>query len=379
VGITILKSLCVGTESTFSTVPGASYSSYNRVPAEQIAWTPAQDAIPVETDRSGLAQKSKSIVGPKGGTVSFRVPLHGLSTAAAASTEAVPHPYLDKLLKGCAHGVELGTGTTCAAGWTTTTGDVASAAGLFEDALVLINGEQRIVTDITSNTLTLNAALSTAPALSDVVYAPAVYLPEDSSPGTVSLACEGDGYSYTFTGCKGTVQIVDGTAGQRPMLAFEFTVDAFTRTKPTNDIPALPSVTSLQARSSPFWWGNTKRGVTGLGFNPAITIVAQQSTEGAQGRSGMMATNGEPVLSARTYRSANADDAAHTDYEAMTSRTAHWQIGTAHTSSVGLLLLSGQLSEYPAEGDLDGLVDVPLTIAARSPTDEASPYLLHFF
>jgi hypothetical protein len=366
VGVSILKSLSVGTETTFSIVPGSSYSSYDRVPAEQIAWTPAQEPIVVETAQTRLANKARSIVGAKGGTVSFRVPLVGLATPAAASTEAVAPAWLSKLIRGCAHSVGLSTGTTASTGWTTTSGAVASASGLTIGSLVLINGEVRQITNIVTSTLTVAPALTSAPGNGDVVYGGAYFFAQDAAPGTVSIACEGDGYEYTFTGCKGTLQVVDGNAGQRPMLAFEFQVDAFTRTKPSGDLPALPTATNLQARSSPFWWGATKRGVTAVNFNPGLTLAAQATTEGAQGRSGWVATDGDPQITATAYRDANADDAAQTDYEARTERVALWQVGTAPGAAFALVVNAGQISAYPAEGDLNGQVSLPLTISARA-------------
>lgn len=77
-----------------------------------------------------------------------------------------------------------GTGTTCAAGWNTTTGDVASAAGLAEAGLVLFETTTghwaAAISDINASTLTVDPPLKTAPGENAKLYAGVTYTPSET-------------------------------------------------------------------------------------------------------------------------------------------------------------------------------------------------------
>ena len=96
----------------------------------------------------------------------------------------------------------VGTGTTCAAGWTTTSGDVDSAAGLAAGRMVMIaSGDKYVaaaIADITGSTVTLATPLPVAPVLGAVLYAGITYTPQASPRDTYILEHHMDNDEIAF-------------------------------------------------------------------------------------------------------------------------------------------------------------------------------------
>lgn len=377
---TILKALAVATESTFG-AHDTDQSNYARIPAEEIAFTPEQEHLARPVQSQTLGHHQTGIVGRKGGTLTFRIGLHGLQSAATGA--ASEYAWMKPLLEACGYTRSAGTGTTVdGSSATTTSVPVVSAAGLAVGQLVVIGGEARLVTDIIANTLTVAPALSSAPGDSDPVHAAASYWLTGSEPSeSVSFIAKMDGHSYIAAGCNGVVAIDSVSAGQRPMLTFTFNVDRWTRSVSglTSTYPALSMPNGIVARASPFWWGATRRAVREVGFNPGQTIVEKASTEGDQGRAGWAYSNAEPALSAVAHRSTDANDALQTDYETPTTRTLLMQLGSAPGRMAAIAAEVAQLTSYPAEGDAEGLVTLPVEAAVKSPsTSGLPPFALGF-
>lgn len=373
--VSIVKSLCVGTESTFSTVPGGTYSSFARVPGEEITWAPDQEYIARALSTSSLGHKIGGIAGGKGGTLTFKVGIPGLSTAAASTVTAVPHPWLSRCLKasGLAETLAVGSVVT-GSGSAIDEIDVTSAVGFTVGQLVLISGEVRTVTAVntvaTPDNITITPALSGIPAAATVVYGCASYTYGDASPGTASFVCKGDGYTYTMTGCKGTVKLAEVSARGRPMLEFSFQIDAWTATEPTGTLPSLPTATNVLALSAPLYLDTTATVVSGFSFDPAMTVTPMLSTAGAQGRAGFVVTDGVPVATAKPY----FDSALRTAFDAETTYRLQTAFSTGgasavHTGTFGVSIPAAQISAYPGERDISGVVGHELAFACVSSSD----------
>lgn len=379
-GISILKSLAVADEVAWSTAP-TNQASYARIPAEDITWTPEEEFIPRAVQVATLGEAVSGVVGGKGGTVAFKVGLHGLATAGSGL--AVEHAWIAGLMAACGFTGAVGTGTTITgAGSTTTVLDVTSEAGIAAGSIVVVNGEARLVTAVATGQITVAPALSAIPAATDVVHATASYTLTGPTPSkSVSFIAKGDGYTYTFSGSNGTVQLETVSARGRPMLAFTFSVDSWSRTTAlTGTFPAMGALpTAIVARSSPVWWGATKTPVRELSFDPGLTLTAQATTEGAHGRSAWVLTASAAVATCVAYRSTDASDALQADFEGATLRSLVAQIGSTPGAMFVVAAEQAQIEAYPAEGDADGLVTLPLTLGVKSAsTAGLKPYTLAF-
>lgn len=372
--LTNLRSMCVDAEAAFSTPASSAYADYARIPVEGTpTWSPSHELLARPVVANSLGYKYAGAVGAKGGTVTFQTPLPGLSTPAGAATAAVVPAWCSQLLKACALSETLGTGTSVSGDLSTTTViHVSSASGIAVGSLVLIAGEVRAVTArdtvASPNTITLSHALSSAPADDVEVYASAHYALGDSAPGTVTITGKGDGFFYRFKGCKGTFKpraVSASGDNKRLMLEWTFQVDAWDEVEPSGSVPALTVPTSVLAKSSPFYWHGSARVVSGLDFNPNVTITPQESTAGENGRAGWVATDADATLQFTAYRTSGTD-ALRTDFAAGNERAALAQFGATAGGAVGIYM-HAQINAYPAEGDANGLVTLPVTVRALDP------------
>lgn len=381
-GKTILKSIAINPESTFSTAASSAYSAYVRVPAEAIEWTPREEYIKREVQTLSLGHKVSGLVGAKGGEVKFRVGIPGLSTTAASTVAAVPHPWLDELLEACAYASTNDTGTVVSgSGSSTTVVDVSDATGISVGSMVMIGGEARYVTAkdtaATPDNITVTPALTGAPANATVVYASSWCVTSDADPGTITIIAKGDGYLYRFLGCKGDVKVVETDGQKRPMFEFTFQVDTFDTTEPSGTFPSLPTVDDVRTlTSSPFYWGSTKTASMGWTFDSARTLAPRISTEGTQGRSGFDVTDEAPVASFKPYRAS----AFATDYEAETERSALFQGGATAGRAFAIYAHKAQISEFPAEADISGVVGHDVKLEIHEPQSSTlNHYVIAFF
>lgn len=374
---TVLKSLAVDAESTFGVFP-TDRSGYAVIPAEEIAFAPTQEHLARPVQSASFGHKQTGITGPKGGTLTFKVGLHGLSTAADSGAAATEHAWVRDLLEACGLTRSAGTGDEISGtASTTTTVNVTNGANFAVGQFVVVAGEVRLVTAINANALTVTPALSAAPTTAGVdVHASAAYWLTGSDPSkSVSFIVAGDDHDYIASGCNGVVSLDTVAAGARPMLTLTFNVDTWSRdtSSLTGTLPALAMPNGIVAKASPFWWGSAKRAVREVGFATGQAIVAKASTAGNDGRSGWAYSDAEPVLTASAYRSGDTSDALQTDFETPTTRGFVLQLGSSPGRLFAVAAEVAQITSYPAEADAEGLVSLPLTASVKSPSTSGLP------
>jgi hypothetical protein len=293
-----LKQLWVAQEATFSTDPSADGSGYTALHAQDIAFAPSQLHIDRPLQNHKLT-KLPGVIGAKGGTLTFKMEVRGTGTAAGNSTVA-NGGELHLLLSSSCGSVTAGIGTTCSAGWTSTVGAVASAAGIQIGDNIMINGEIRRVQNKATNTLTLDLALTTTPALSDVVYVGANYKPADESHTSLSFVLKQGGNVWVVMGCKGNVTLEGVSAAGRPLLSFNMQVDEWVETS-TSVKSALPTLNPYLYPKGPtvlgctLQYGTATLAVSEFAFDVGNAIEATPATEGSQGRSNFVVTDRNTV------------------------------------------------------------------------------------
>ena len=375
----ILKSLACDPEGTFATAASSAYSAYVDVPAEGIEWTPAQEFLDRAVQTRTLGAHVAGKAGAKGGKVKFRTGIPGCSTSGASGVQVVAQPWLDELMQACGYAKDADTGgVVTGSGSTTTSIDMTDSSGISVGSLVMINGEVRMVTANSANTLTITPALTGAPAAADVVYAGANYTTSDGDPGTITLVAKGDGYLYRFLGCKGVVKLVEDDARKRPMLEFEFDADTFDTTEPSGSFPSrvlsnhIPSVVG-----SPFYWGSTKTVISGFAFDAGREMGPKLSTQGTNGRAGWIIKDEKPTMGFKPYYAS----AYATDFAAETARSVLAQIGAAAQACFAVYAHQAQITEGWNVGDIDGHLghDVKTKILDTGSSAVTAPYTLAVF
>ncbi len=137
---------------------------------------------------------------PRRGKFDFSLNLRGLSSRATGAATGLAALFGNTVYSAAFGGTYVGTGTTITTGATTTVLPLTSAAGMREGgALVCATGsggalECREIKTISSNTVTLKAALSGAPSNGSTVYGAITYYLGNQDGSTVTslqMAVEG--------------------------------------------------------------------------------------------------------------------------------------------------------------------------------------------
>lgn len=194
------------TETTFGTDPSSNGALYTYLKTVgDMTFEPAVDVV----ERPGRLDdltRLPHVMGQKGGTLSFKLELKGSGTAADAIASVAAEA--DPILESAFGTVTRGTGSAITTGATTTSLPVTSAAGMSKYMMVMVDCGAthgfvpRFITNIVTNTLTVDRALPAIPANSAKVIASTRYTRANSGHKSLALVAERDAVLYTFLGCK---------------------------------------------------------------------------------------------------------------------------------------------------------------------------------
>ena len=363
-----IKSLHGQAESTFSTAPNSgAFSGTTRIPGEKMTFDPGQTFIARDAQTDALGQNQSGLIGAKGGSVKLTTEIPGAATPGTSAVAAAAQAWMSLLMRSSSMVETADTGCLTAATTHTPTSvvcatggganfSVGSLVGLLNSTTGLV--EVRMVSAISTDTLTITPALSFTPSSAGgaTVFASVRWVvQEPTAPGTLTLIGKGDGFEYTFTGCRGKPPKVAGaSAAGRPMLDWEFEVDSWTITTTTGSLIAMPTSKGIIALGSQLHYGTsgTSTPVQDVTFDPGATVVAQASTEGLNGRSGFKLTGMVAKASFKPYLSSTF----RTNYSAGTETPLIWQLGNAAGAIFAFGGDKSQVEKYPNEADVVGLV-----------------------
>ena len=280
----------------------------------------------------------------KGGTLGFRTFLFGLSAAASNGVQVV-QDALGLALKCALGGEALGTSTTVDGANTGTGGagdqlKVTSAAGIGVGTAIRVGTEMRRVTAKSSNDLTLDMKLSSAPT-SGTVAASATYFPleaalvDPSNANRISLAALFRGYDsedqWLARGCFAGVELAE--LGPKKLARLAWTLhpqdwdlvtgvavgSAFTEPNPGAQINSGLYINAQGTETRNY--RHTKSVDVKLG----LTVSELPSPVGENGVAGHAVFGGRTALEYERYY----DSEDNVGYEAGTLYLAGYQIGTS--------------------------------------------------
>lgn len=303
-----------------------------------------QDWIADPGIRQRIGHVKSGILGLRKAKLTFETFLRGTGTAAGNAVAALGYANLveGQLLRNAFGGESLGTGTTVNdVAATTTEIDVTSAAGLSIGQAVMIGGEASIIGNISSNTITLIRALSSAPADTTPVYAAAVYYPvEDLSGGTLQFQCMGaeDDY-WSLLGGQAALKLSNLGIGQLAHAQWEITGAewaAHTGASIANDSYSNATNPSPMGFASSLYvqdFGTTTRNLVNfqsITVDPGMTFEALAS---GSGTNGIQAYRRQAILPKVEFTTEYSDD-WRDDFEAQTAKYLHLQIGSTAGQTV---------------------------------------------
>ncbi|MCC6649072.1 MAG: hypothetical protein IT374_26325 [Polyangiaceae bacterium] len=201
-----LQKVRIQTEGTFGTAPANWNSSYAVRVRGKAMLARQLEMLPDETIQVYPDARPDSIPGLKRCTLELPAYLDSHGTPLTGS-QAWSTYWLAVILQHVMGGLDVRTnmGSTAAAGWTTSSGDVASGTNMRQGGCIGVTPtassglfQMRRITTLATNTITTNIALSHAPAENDVVYGAATAYMADNPTATLQAILEGKEGSDQF-------------------------------------------------------------------------------------------------------------------------------------------------------------------------------------
>jgi len=351
-------------EATFGTDPDADGSDYLHLKAlPDMTFQPTMEVV----ERPGLVGDlvtQEHVLGPQGGKLAFKLELKASGTPAGSATAAIASEA-SAVMEAAWGTVVRGTGAILTSGSTTTSIILASGGSGFSKLMAVeINGEVRIVTNISSNTLTLHKALSAAPLTGVVCYASSRFTRANSGHKSMAFVAKRDtGIEYTFLGCKVKAKIESIDAKGTATLACEVDVGSYSRTTkaslPATELSGITAIKAPVVKGAALDWNGTTMLAAGAEFDPGIAIQFIETVSDAQNKSGIKATAADPKGAVRAYFLAQN----MIDFEAATTLVVVVACGTR--SNGWALAVPRAQPMAPAFQNRNGIVGEDLPFAAR--------------
>jgi hypothetical protein len=342
-----------------------------------LAAGPTNEYLPRPGNRINFSM-GDGVVGPRGGTIGFNTHVRPSGSLAGDQTVATK-TEISGLFQATGLVENQDTTQTIPNGDSTTTTleiPAASEETFTVGNMVIVNSEARFITSKGDGTgtaavdqIVVTPALSVAPASGDIVYATCGY--HKSTDGDVYGVCveiEQDGLRHTYTGCKGSVQLVDGVA---PEMNWTFNVDHYVRqveAAPYANITAYSAAKPVLAKDRIAYSSTTAVSVAAFTATPGTVVVPKpiQGAVGLNGRAGYQLTN----FAARATWSELLDSSSATlprelEYQVRTSKDIIVILTADESSIFGCRIPVARQVEAPHPGDQDGLLSVPVVWEAQ--------------
>ena len=370
-------------ESTFGTDPGSGYLTL--LTAQNIKFTPAVSMHPVGYQKSSdMRGPDADVVGGKGGTLSFDMPL---------CTEGGSEAPVMTMMKRCGMSI-----TSVAAGTGDITGGdingdtftvaVANIGNLAVGVAVMHVPQSGLPSlrfiDAKSGTATItftvNASLQVKANAGDSWAAVDTIKASSGTPGAYNtfLVYQGQGSTdrlcWTLSGCAGTFKINTTDANALPMVSFEFQVDTWADSEANLARAAYAGNAPVPLLGDQLLINGTATDTRSVGLDPAMAMSPIPATSGTNGRSGFFYSGSEPNVEIAPLH----DTAWLTKLEAGTTFDLMFSSVTSSTNAWGFWCPKTQVSSYET-ADSDGLLRGGMKFRVLDPGADAAGTLIPRF
>jgi len=314
------------------------------------------------------------VVGAKGGTFAFNTQVRPSGAHSGAGSVA-NKSEISGLMQ--AAGLVENQDTTTAIEAGSSTSAIKITTGSWENYtvgnMVIVNGEATFITSLTdgagaADTVNVSPVLSLAPEAADVLYATCGYHKSiDADVYGVCLELERDGLRETYTGCKGSVQLVDGAA---PELTWTMQVDHYTReieAAPYSGVTSYSAAPAVQSKDRIAYIDSTKTDIAAFTATPGTVVVPKnvQGASGINGRSAFQLSNfAARATWAELLDASSATLPQEQRYQARTAGDVKVILGS-HASTFATRLPVARQVEAPHSGDSEGMLSPPIVWEAQ--------------
>lgn len=300
-------------ESSFGAGPSvANGSAMIIVPVDSEVSLKDEKQLIETTYQQGRNSPSQHIMGADGATISFSVPLRGMS-ADADNGESVPSAdSQDKFFNAA-----FGTGTAIVGrDISSNTGTALTMASDYysvNDVLALwesgVNSSlthwRRLTVDGADGTYTMHRAPSSNFSSSATAFGNRYWYPQDNiTANSLTFAVKYDDTTYLLKGCRPSGISVSLEAGKQAMVEYTFKCD--NKTESTSTLSALPSDFSASEYSTAappiigdlceFCWAGTAYGAKSIKLDFGLATEDIGSVAGTNGRSNIQVLATAPTL-----------------------------------------------------------------------------------
>jgi hypothetical protein len=306
-------------EATYATDPDADGSSYLYCPAEGITYEEQTEILDTAYSTSRNFP-TEAEVGAQGHTVSFSVPLIGLSAAVGNGTDAstITDDWLDVLLLS-AFGLQVTTEGESVTGSTTTSLTTADSNWATVQNLVPVHiasipaaAERTQWSQIQTSTggsTTLAPTLQASPGNGSVAYGTKQYRVDDDGGSSLALVLTDDALVYTFLGGRITSLRITGEHKRRAMMAVTIQFDRRSLDAGKTSLPSatLVAPTPVKMFRSPVHHNNVRIPTRMVEIDFGLAAVEVQDTESTNGRAGYELVSIAPTITIEPLRADTYD------------------------------------------------------------------------
>lgn len=373
-----LKGMQWDIETPFGTLAG-SMATLHR--AQNINFVPAVNMHPVEASHTtGQRGPEASLVGGKGGTLTFEVPLHTMGGSESPIVSLARACGCTRISVAAGAGkVHTGSTTTTVVIEDIDIGNIVVGVGFLLDPVVG-DSSIRFIKDIASpaadSTCTTNFAWggTVTPAENDSWVAvdtlipslnvePDTYMAFDVYQGQGST----DRLKWALTGCAGKMAIPSTDADGLPIMSFEFSVDSWVASAAN-----LAQTTYAGQEANPllgdtFYMDGVGVATKSVGFDPQFTVNPLLATSGANGREGWTLPTSMGKLDILPRHDL---DLINTDWLTPTLFDATFVSHSADDDAWALWIPKAQILSYEL-GESEGIERPTMEIQATNPGVDA--------
>jgi len=306
-------------ESTYATDPDADGSSYYYVPAEGITYEEQTEILDTAYS-TGRNFPTESEVGAQGHSVTFSVPLIGLSSAAGNGVNAstVTDDWLDVLLISI-FGVQSTTEGESVTGSTTSSLTTADSSWAAVQNLVPVHiasvptGNERTqwsqIQSSATGTTSIAPTLQASPGNGAVAYGVKQYRVDDDGGSSIALVLTDDALVYTFLGGRVTSLRITGEHKRRAMAQVTIQFDRRALDTGKSSLPSAARLTTTPVKMfrSPVFFGNTRIATRMVEIDFGLSAAEVQDTESTNGRGGYELVSIAPTVTIEPLRSNTYD------------------------------------------------------------------------
>jgi hypothetical protein len=329
---------------------------------------------PRSSMRANMAIAAGVVGARPAGQVTFEAPLTPSGSLAASGSPATAS-VLNGLLQAAGLIETVGTSVTVGAGSSSSAVKIATGTRekLNPGQLVVWNGNATFVSSLEDggagvDTVNVTPSLPGTPAAADVLYASRSYAKTvDGDTGSAIIEIEIDEVRHTFTGCKGSVDIVDGG----PVMAnFKFNVDHWVeeyKGAPWTAGSCYTSATPVMSHEKKAYLSTTAVDIGGLTASPnnEVSPRSVSGNYGVNGRAGYQTTDSSKATA--TFRELSAVDGELDVVHRFMTQTEKDVIVAwgSHGNTAGLRIPVAGIKAYPKLTGQDNLVAYPEVMEAR--------------